>query len=81
MTGPSSSTVSKNESYTYVWDNTLNYLNTFGDHNLVGLLGFSLEKYESDGLSASGSNFPDDEDIDEFGECGNEKLDKFKLFF
>ncbi len=65
--GISSSTVSKNESYTYVWDNTLTYLKTLEDHNLVGLLGFSIEKYESDGLSASGSNFPDDEVLTNLG--------------
>lgn len=57
----SSAQVSKNENYTYVWDNTLNYINTWKKHSLVGLLGFSIEKYESDGLSASGKGFPDDD--------------------
>lgn len=57
----SSASISKNESYTYVWDNTLNYVNSWRKHNLVGLLGFSIEKYESDGLSAAGEDFPDDE--------------------
>ena len=65
--GTSSSSVAKNENYTYVWDNTLTYLKTLGDHNLVGLLGFSIEKYEYDGLSASGSNFPDDEVLTNLG--------------
>ena len=50
-----------------LWDNTLTYLKTLGDHNLVGLLGFSIEKYEYDGLSASGSNFPDDEVLTNLG--------------
>ena len=45
----------------------ITYDNSFGDHNLVGLLGFSIEKYESDGLSASGSNFPDDEVLTNLG--------------
>lgn len=31
------------------------------------MLGFSIEKYESDGLSASGSNFPDDEVLTNLG--------------
>ena len=57
----SSASVSKNESYTYMWDNTLNYVNTWKKHSLVGLAGFSIEKYESDGLGASGSGFPDDQ--------------------
>lgn len=57
----SSASVSKNESYTYMWDNTLNYVNTWKKHSLVGLAGFSIEKYESDGLKASGSGFPDDQ--------------------
>ena len=57
----SSASVSKNESYTYMWDNTLNYVNTWKKHSLVGLVGFSIEKYESDGLKASGSGFPDDQ--------------------
>lgn len=65
--GTSSSSVAKNENYAYVWDNTLTYLKTLGDHNLVGLLGFSIEKYEYDGLSASGSNFPDDEVLTNLG--------------
>ena len=65
--GTSSSEVAKNESYTYVWDNTVTYLKTLGDHNLVSLLGFSIEKYETDGLSASGSNFPDDEVLTDLG--------------
>ena len=67
MTGQVLQRLPRMRSYTYVWDNTLNYLNTFGDHNLVGLLGFSIEKYESDGLSASGSNFPDDEVLTNLG--------------
>ncbi|HCD93989.1 MAG TPA: hypothetical protein DEQ93_12215 [Odoribacter splanchnicus] len=57
----SSASVSKNESYTYMWDNTLSYVNTWKKHSLVGLAGFSIEKYESDGLGASGSGFPDDQ--------------------
>lgn len=57
----SSANVQKNENYTYVWDNTLSYLNTWKRHNLVAMAGFSVEKYESDGLTASGSGFPDDD--------------------
>lgn len=56
----SKASVSKNESYTYIWDNTVSYVNSWGKHSLVGLVGFSVEKYESDGLEASGSGFPDD---------------------
>lgn len=67
----SSSTVSKNENYTYVWDNTLTYLNTWKKHSLVGMVGFSIEKHESDGLSASGSSFPDDEVQTDLGSAAN----------
>ncbi|MDR2129756.1 MAG: TonB-dependent receptor [Odoribacteraceae bacterium] len=59
--GQNSASISKNENYTYVWDNTLTYTKQLGNHHVVGLGGVSLEKYETDGLSASGSNFPDDD--------------------
>lgn len=63
----SSASVTKNENYTYVWDNTLNYLNSWKKHSFVGLVGFSVEKYETDGLGASGSAFPDDEVLTNLG--------------
>jgi TonB-linked SusC/RagA family outer membrane protein len=59
--GTNYASISKDESYTYAWENTLTYMKQLGNHHLVGLAGFSLEKYETDGLSASGSNFPDDD--------------------
>ncbi|MDR1414771.1 MAG: SusC/RagA family TonB-linked outer membrane protein, partial [Odoribacteraceae bacterium] len=59
--GQSYASISKNENYTYVWENTLTYMKQLGHHHLVGLGGFSIEKYETDGLSAAGNNFPDDD--------------------
>lgn len=63
--------IGENEAYTYIWDNTLNYVNTFGQHNIVGLLGFSMEKYESEGFSASGSKFPDDDVLTDLGSASS----------
>ena len=36
---------------TYVWDNTLTWMKDFGKHNLVAVVGQSIEKYKSNYLS------------------------------
>ncbi len=46
---------------TYVWENTLTWMKDWEKHNLVALLGHSIEKYKSKSLGASGEDFPDEE--------------------
>ncbi|MEI3422890.1 MAG: hypothetical protein V8R91_18600 [Butyricimonas faecihominis] len=45
---------------TYVWDNTLTWMKTFGKHNLVAMVGHSIEKYKSRMLSGGAEEFPDE---------------------
>lgn len=63
----SSRTIAEREAYTYIWDNTLNYNRTFGNHNIIGLLGFSIEKFEDEFLEGKGTDFPDDEVLIDMG--------------
>ncbi len=54
-------TLSISESNTRVWDNTLNYAAVFGKHDIVAVLGQSIEKFGAKRLSATGEGFPDEE--------------------
>lgn len=62
---------SVNQNYVYVWENVLTYFKTFGKHDVQALLGYSMEKTESDGLSAGASSFPDDEILTDLGSASN----------
>lgn len=42
-------------------ENTLTYQNSFGDHSVIGLLGFSVQHETSTGSNFVGNNFPDDD--------------------
>ena len=53
-------TLSNYDNNTYVWDNTLTWTKTWQKHNLVALLGHSVEKYVSKSLSGTGEDFPDE---------------------
>ena len=53
-------TLSNNDNNTYVWENTLTWSKTWEKHNLVALLGHSVEQYRSKSLSAFGEDFPDE---------------------
>jgi len=46
--------------YTWLWENTLNYAKTFGNHNVTGMLGSSLQKYQGNNSYLEGTDFPDD---------------------
>ena len=50
-----------NEYNTYVWDNTLTWMKDFGKHNLIAVIGQSIEKYKSTNLSGGADDFPDEE--------------------
>lgn len=54
-------TLGNYDNNTYVWDNTLTWMKVWKKHDLVALIGHSIEKYTSKSLSASGDNFPDEE--------------------
>lgn len=53
--------LNNSEYNTYVWDNTLTWMKDFGKHNLVALVGQSIEKYKSSLLSGGAEDFPDEE--------------------
>jgi TonB-linked SusC/RagA family outer membrane protein len=50
----------KRNSFTWLWDNTLDYVKSWGDHNFTALLGSSLQKYKSDDSFIYGTDFPAD---------------------
>ncbi len=53
----SSLTISRNETDSWVWENTLTYNNEWGDHRLTVLGGATLQEFISDNLSATRFNF------------------------
>ena len=60
-TAYNSRNLGNSENNTYVWDNTLTWMKTFGKHNLVAMVGHSIEKYKSRMLSGGAEEFPDEE--------------------
>ncbi len=60
-TAYNSRNLGNSENNTYVWDNTLTWMKTFGKHNLVAMVGHSIEKYKSKMLSGGAEEFPDEE--------------------
>ncbi|RQO70462.1 SusC/RagA family TonB-linked outer membrane protein [Pedobacter sp. KBW06] len=57
---------SNNKNQTSVWENTLTYAKTFGKHDVLGLAGYSMEKNTALGYSMEGTNFPDDDILNDF---------------
>ncbi len=58
---PNGQGISSNEQFrNYNWNNTIEYANTFGDHNLNLLAGISLQENQSTSFSATGRAFPND---------------------
>lgn len=70
-TDTNSGTIADTQSYTMVWDNLLTFFKTFGKHDVQALLGHSVEKNWGDGLSATGSDFPDDDILTDLGSAAN----------
>ncbi|TCC88979.1 SusC/RagA family TonB-linked outer membrane protein [Pedobacter hiemivivus] len=62
-----SRTIDQSENTVLVWENTLNYFKTFGKHDINALAGFSMEQNDSEGFSAIGTNFPDEEVLIDLG--------------
>lgn len=44
-----------------LWENTMNYTKSFGDHNFKGLLGFTMQSNSVKGSQQIGYNFPSDD--------------------
>lgn len=59
------------KSNTIVWENTLTYVKTFNDHDILALTGFSLERNNGTTYSMSASNFPDDDVLNNFPSGAN----------
>jgi TonB-linked SusC/RagA family outer membrane protein len=49
----------KYNSSTWLWENTLGYSESFGDHNFSALVGSSLQKYQGNDSYIQGNDFPD----------------------
>ncbi|MEX2436211.1 MAG: SusC/RagA family TonB-linked outer membrane protein, partial [Balneolaceae bacterium] len=50
------------QSFNWLWENTLNYTNTFGqDHKLNALAGYTVQKQTDERNSVIAQNFPDDQ--------------------
>lgn len=61
----------KSDYTTKVWDNTLTYAGIHGKHDIVALLGQSVERYDVRSSSTTGTNFPDEEILIDFGSAAN----------
>ncbi|MFO7847563.1 MAG: TonB-dependent receptor [Balneolaceae bacterium] len=58
---PNGQGVSSNDQYrNYNWNNTVEYANTFGDHNINALAGISLQETQNTSFSATARAFPSD---------------------
>ena len=51
---------------TKVWENTATYAKTFGKHDLLALVGYSMENYSSLYYGMAATNFPDDDVLNDF---------------
>ncbi|MDY3355357.1 MAG: TonB-dependent receptor, partial [Prevotella sp.] len=46
--------------FNWVWENTLNYIKSFGDHSVTGLLGYTMQKQTLELGKMSANGFPND---------------------
>lgn len=49
-----------NRYYSWLWENTASYEQSFGNHNFDILVGFTAQRFRSDYSAISGSNYADD---------------------
>lgn len=59
----SSLNVSRGESASWLWENTLNYDHTFGKHQLKILAGYTLQSQKASGLSGTRTDVPADPNL------------------
>ena len=57
----------------YIWDNTLNYNDSWGKHNFGAMLGYSMRQEKYRFLSATAENVPDGKDEYYYLDQGNEE--------
>lgn len=69
--GTNSGSQSDTQNYTIVWDNLLTFYKTMGKHDLQAMLGHSVEHISTDYMSASGTNYPDDDILTNLGSAAN----------
>jgi TonB-dependent starch-binding outer membrane protein SusC len=50
----------KSNSFSYLWENTLDYARTFGKHKITALGGASIQKYKLNDSYVEGNDFPSD---------------------
>ena len=46
--------------FNWAWENTLNYIHTFGEHSVTGLLGYTMQKQTLEVSNMSATDFPND---------------------
>jgi TonB-linked SusC/RagA family outer membrane protein len=56
-----SRSLSNFENSTQVWDNTINYAAVMGKHDIVAVVGQSIETFNAKSQTATGSGFPDED--------------------
>lgn len=49
------------QGFNWLWENTLNYTNDFGDHSVTALVGYTAQKQQDERNSIFAQNFPDDQ--------------------
>ncbi|MEL7833727.1 TonB-dependent receptor [Fodinibius sp. Rm-B-1B1-1] len=49
------------QGFNWVWENTLNYSNTFGDHSINALAGYTAQMQQDERNMVFAENFPDDQ--------------------
>lgn len=58
--GTGSSSNSRGNSFNWLIENTLNYDKTFGDHRINSLVGYTTQKFTSNGINLNASPYPND---------------------
>lgn len=58
--GSGSASRSRTSGFNWLWENTLNYHNTFGKHSIAALAGYTSQKSRSRGLSLNAGPFEND---------------------
>jgi TonB-linked SusC/RagA family outer membrane protein len=61
----------KRMSTTWLWENTLNYARSFGEHNLTALIGSSISKYKTNDSYIQGNDFPGDTNVTTLNAANN----------
>lgn len=54
-------TITNGTTVDILWENTMNYTKSFGNHNFKGLLGFTVQSNKVKGTEQTGYNFPSDD--------------------